>query len=69
MSNVVKKVKKQVILLGLFNILLGNLGWSMLGNSFNIKNFNWNSVVLKIFFAKTSKNYFFGPTCAKMGSP
>ena len=30
----------------------------MLGNSINIKNFNWNPVVLKKF-AKTSKNYHF----------
>ena len=29
----------------------------MLGNSINIKNFNWNTVVLKKF-AKTSKNYY-----------
>ena len=30
----------------------------MSGNSINIKNFNWNLVVLKNF-AKTSKNYHF----------
>ena len=38
----------------------------MLGNSINIKNFNWNTVVLKKF-AKTSKNNHF-PTYAKKRS-
>ena len=67
MSNVVKKVKKQVILLGFFNILLGNLGWSMLGNSINIKNFHWNSVVLKFFLLKPLKVIIFWPKLCKNG--
>ena len=40
----------------------------MLGNSINIKNFNWNPVVLKNF-AKTSKNYHFRLNLCKNGVP
>ena len=42
--------------------------WNMLGNSIDIKNFNWNPVVLK-FFAKTSKNYHFSAWLVKKWGP
>ena len=35
-------------------IFFAGFQWSMLGNSINFKNFDWNPVVLK-----TSKNYYF----------
>ena len=41
--------------------LCAGFQWSMLGDSININNFNWNTVVQKSFVS--------GPTCAKMGSP
>ena len=41
----------------------------MLGNSINVKNFNWNPVILK-YFAKTSENYnFLAQLVCKNGVP
>ena len=42
--------------------------WSILGDLINIKNFNWNPVVLKKF-AKTYKNYYFSAQLVQKWGP
>ena len=40
----------------------------MLGNSTNIKNFNWNAVVVKKM-SKTSKNYYYSAQLVQKWGP